>query len=127
MKLLTLAFLALLPSAASGATSGWKAASDRVVAARDEVDARFEALLPRVREACAARPDLLKKLDREPPSKLASGWGLLPPIDADEVPPATSGPAGDEARYSLAELRSWPPREMRRLDEAESALRTGDL
>lgn len=123
--ILVLASSALLAAPSRAQELPWREASRRVEARRDTIARRLEVVVPRLRAACADRPDLLARLDEEPPKPLAVGWGLLPPIAPDApLPPSPRRP--EEARFSLAELEEWAGRELGRLAGIDAAIDAPD-
>ena len=87
----------------------WRATHGLISTDRDNLSARIEeahgALLERVK---SERPDLLARLEPEPPKPIPIGYGILPRLDPD--PPEEAGPPS-ESRYDMSDLAAWVARE----------------
>lgn len=105
----------------SPAAPEWRSRLDRIAAGRDALSSRLAEALSMLRaRARDEKPELLAKIDAEPPKAAATGYGLLPRITADE--PEISDTAPIERRYSIAELGDWLAREQGQTAELVAGL-----
>lgn len=105
----------------SSAPPAWRAKLDRIAAGRDSLSSRLAEVLATLRaRARTEKPELLARIDAEPPKAVATGYGLLPQLSADEA--EISGTAPLERRYSIAELGDWLAREQGQAAELAARL-----
>lgn len=110
------------PSAA-GAQSNppWKIKLEQLTKRRDLLSTDLSQLHGKLRDVVTAqRPDLLARLDKEAPKPARTGYGIVPPIKADDSGLPATSPV--EQSYSIGELGPWLDREQAQLAELGSRL-----
>lgn len=99
----------------------WKKKLDLIAAARSALSARLAKVHDKLRfMVTAERPDLLPRLEKRSPEPAATGYRLLPALQADE--PDLAGSLPLERDYSIAELGEWVAREHGLVAELDSRL-----
>jgi hypothetical protein len=102
----------------------YKETLDRIAAARDALSGRVDELHRKLSERVRAEdPELLAKLDRTPPKQLPTGYGLLPPVVAEDPDDPALADNPPETRYDLRALSGWVAREHDRCAEIVTKLR----
>jgi hypothetical protein len=102
----------------------YKETLDRIAAARDALSGRVDELHRELSERARAEdPELLAKLDRTPPKQLPTGYGLLPPVVAEDPDDPALADNPPETRYDLRALSGWVAREHDRCAEIVTKLR----